>query len=242
MKLEKFIIFNIKVKTLTGLHIGSWNADIEIGWVDNPVIKTKDGFPYIPWSSLKGKLRSLYELKTWKITDNSWKEWKYGDVYHLTEEDFDNNDKKALFISKMFGCVLDKDLDKKEKKWDILTKIWSTRAIFRDLFITDEFKEKLKEYKEKTWNMFENKAEVALARYGFKSGWLRNIERIPAWIEFEWKIIVRVFDVDKKDVDSFQEELKKLLEEDLTNEYLGWGWTRWNWQVEVEVIIEEKEI
>ena len=48
-----------EIKVITGLHIGGSDSDLDIGGIDNSVIKTKDGIPYIPGSSLKGKLRDL---------------------------------------------------------------------------------------------------------------------------------------------------------------------------------------
>ncbi len=47
------------IKTLSGLHIGGSQTSLEIGTVDNAVIKTSKGEPYIPGSSLKGKLRNM---------------------------------------------------------------------------------------------------------------------------------------------------------------------------------------
>ncbi|MFW6030641.1 MAG: type III-A CRISPR-associated RAMP protein Csm3 [Halanaerobiales bacterium] len=58
--LAKFFIKG-KIKTLTGLSIGGSNEDVMIGGIDNNVIKTSEGVPFIPGSSLKGKLRSLLE-------------------------------------------------------------------------------------------------------------------------------------------------------------------------------------
>jgi CRISPR-associated protein Csm3 len=43
----------------TGLHIGGTKSSLNIGEIDLNVIKTAKGIPYIPGSSLKGKLRSL---------------------------------------------------------------------------------------------------------------------------------------------------------------------------------------
>jgi len=46
----------------TGLHIGGSEAELDIGGIDSSVIKVKHGsdrVPYIPGSSLKGKLRNL---------------------------------------------------------------------------------------------------------------------------------------------------------------------------------------
>ncbi len=57
----KYII-SADLRTHTALHIGGTEEGFEIGGVDNPVIKDKiTGLPYIPGSSLKGKLRSLLE-------------------------------------------------------------------------------------------------------------------------------------------------------------------------------------
>jgi len=57
----KYII-KADIRLLTALHIGGTEEGYEIGGVDNPVIKDKmTGVPYIPGSSLKGKMRSLLE-------------------------------------------------------------------------------------------------------------------------------------------------------------------------------------
>lgn len=57
-------IIDIKITVLTGLHIGIGGDKAQIGGIDDPVIKdpvTK--LPYIPGSSLKGKLRCLLETE-----------------------------------------------------------------------------------------------------------------------------------------------------------------------------------
>src|SRR3974390_3271421 len=43
----------------TGLHIGAGKGSLEIGGADNPVVKDAFGLPYIPGSSLRGKIPSL---------------------------------------------------------------------------------------------------------------------------------------------------------------------------------------
>jgi CRISPR-associated protein Csm3 len=53
----------------TGLHIGGSEQGFEIGGLDNPVIKDPlSGYPYIPGSSLKGKMRSLLEWALQRVT------------------------------------------------------------------------------------------------------------------------------------------------------------------------------
>src|SRR5487761_1657334 len=48
----------------TGLHIGAGKGSLEIGGADNPVVKDSFGLPYVPGSSLRGRLRSLLEQST----------------------------------------------------------------------------------------------------------------------------------------------------------------------------------
>jgi CRISPR-associated protein Csm3 len=45
----------------TGLHVGAGKGSLEIGGSDNPVVKDAFGRPYVPGSSLRGKLRALLE-------------------------------------------------------------------------------------------------------------------------------------------------------------------------------------
>ena len=52
------------LEVVTGLHIGAGDQEFEIGGLDNPIVRIRfagkhDGVPYIPGSSLKGKLRAL---------------------------------------------------------------------------------------------------------------------------------------------------------------------------------------
>ncbi len=54
--------FNIIIELESGLHIGGGDTSIEIGGVDNKVIRdVVSNEPYIPGSSLKGKMRHLLE-------------------------------------------------------------------------------------------------------------------------------------------------------------------------------------
>src|SRR5579872_5750195 len=45
----------------TGLHVGAGKGSLEIGGSDNPVVKDAFGRPYVPGSSLRGKIRALLE-------------------------------------------------------------------------------------------------------------------------------------------------------------------------------------
>lgn len=64
----KYII-TADLELKTGLHIGGTEEGFDIGGIDNPIIKDKvTGIPYIPGSSLKGKMRSLLEWAEGKVT------------------------------------------------------------------------------------------------------------------------------------------------------------------------------
>lgn len=85
-----------KISIETGLHIGAGREDFEIGEMDNPVVKDfETGIPYIPGSSLKGKIRFLLEKK-------------YGS---------DRN--KIEMINNLFGVPADKN-EESEKKMTII--------------------------------------------------------------------------------------------------------------------------
>ncbi|MEM2841530.1 MAG: CRISPR-associated RAMP protein Csx7 [Candidatus Bathyarchaeia archaeon] len=60
-KLEERVIINGTLTLLTPLHIGSPKTEIDLEKVDMPVLKDTQGQPYIPGSSLKGKIRSEAE-------------------------------------------------------------------------------------------------------------------------------------------------------------------------------------
>src|ERR1700736_1738335 len=61
LKLIGKLILEGDINCQTGLHIGAGKGSLEIGGADNPVVKDAFGLPYIPGSSLRGKLRSLLE-------------------------------------------------------------------------------------------------------------------------------------------------------------------------------------
>src|SRR5262245_44856152 len=55
------LVFEADLTCETGLHIGAGKGSLEIGGADNPVVKDAFGRPYVPGSSLRGRLRALLE-------------------------------------------------------------------------------------------------------------------------------------------------------------------------------------
>ena len=68
----KILTLKGQIELLSGLHIGGGDDTMKIGGIDNQVIKQINSKePYIPGSSLKGKMRSLLEwdLRVVNISD-----------------------------------------------------------------------------------------------------------------------------------------------------------------------------
>ncbi len=236
--------FKIKIITKTGLHIGSGNANIEIGWMDQPVIKDKNGFPYIPASSLKWKLRNLYEISLWERELNKNKDW-------LKTFNWEKYDEVSMFFWKVW--------DNKNN----LKNLWPTRFIFRDLKLKENLIEEeknkwylwlkeLEELRKNGENIYEEKMEVMIDRFTWTASksWPRPLERVPAWTIFEWELVVRFFEKEEIlkqwNVKSEKEILEKKFGKDLEklknlieNDYLWWQWTRGSWQI--KIIFKELE-
>src|SRR5271168_851470 len=64
LKLIGKLIFEGDIHCETGLHIGAGKGSLEIGGADNPVVKDSHGRPYVPGSTLRGRIRSLLEQAT----------------------------------------------------------------------------------------------------------------------------------------------------------------------------------
>ncbi len=168
MQLQKIITITGKIVLKTGLHIGGSKDDIEIGGIDNPVIKHPlTNEPYIPGSSLKGKMRCLMEYFYGKNPDK-----KFG--YHVCEGE-------NCPVCKLFGTSKD--------GW----KAGPTRIIVRDAFLSKEWKEKVLE---KGLPLVEEKTENAIDRLQGRAQHPRTMERVPADAEFKLEIGLRVFDID----------------------------------------------
>ncbi|MDW7680751.1 MAG: type III-A CRISPR-associated RAMP protein Csm3 [bacterium] len=174
------------IRVETGLHIGGSSDTIEIGGMDNPIITnpvTKE--PYIPGSSLKGKMRSLLEWKLGKIeTDPE----NFGEPYGYHEEDTDNHP-----ISRIFGSTSDK------------AQLGPTRLVVRDSFVSENYKNQMRE-NNPNWaytDLVEEKTENAINRITARAN-PRPIQRVVTRVEFDLEIIYRIFDhgdngnVDKK--------------------------------------------
>jgi len=189
----------------SGLHIGSGNMEMHIGGTDMPVIKHPHTLePYIPGSSLKGKVRSLLEMESGLMI------YTNGDVVSgktLKQEKVANNSElksKGEAILKIFGSS---GADKEDE-----TGFGPTRVSFADCYLADDWREKAKENR---WLLTEEKSENIINRIKGVAEHPRFIERVPEGAKFSFLITFKVLeDSDNELFDSVLLKGLKLLEMD----------------------------
>jgi len=162
------------LRCLSGLRIGGTGGVLEIGGVDNPIIRDPlTAYPYVPGSSLKGKMRSLIELKYGKISNN-------GNPHSYSDECGDK-----CFICRIFGTSAGEKVNE---------NLGPTRLIVRDAHLTESSKKKLDEFRREQGLLYaEVKSENTLNRITARAN-PRQMERVPAGTEFEIELVYRIFD------------------------------------------------
>lgn len=186
------------IRIVTGLHIGAGKDAIEIGGVDSPVVKNPYTHePYIPGSSLKGKLRCLMEWATQRV-ENDGKTWDGGGQADPAKLALDP-------VLRIFGTT--------NKLW----KAGPTRLVVRDCPLDSKWRDSIIE---RGLPFTEEKFENNIDRIQGKAGQgIRKTERVPAGACFEMTMVYRIFDTGdegKLDEGNLQELLKvmRLLEHD----------------------------
>jgi len=162
------------IRCRSGLRIGGNKELVEIGGLDNPVIKHPiTNMPYIPGSSIKGKLRSLLETK-----------------YAAFEPD--GKPARALQASKQSDVA--KVASFFGPHMNTRHELGPTRIICRDAYLTEQDEEKYAQRMLELGSEFlEIKSETAIDRRTntAMNGSLRTIERVPEGTEFAFSIVLR---------------------------------------------------
>ena len=188
MKLQRLNnIVEIKGTLLlkSGLHIGSGDNEMHIVGTDNPVIKhPHTNEPYIPGSSLKGKMRSLLEWYLGLVAFNDGKPFGYQQLAKID----DANKASAIRLIQLFGVSGGDNLDSKQA-----AEIGPTRLAFRDCALTRSWVETLdKRNLPRTETKFEN----SINRIAGTAENPRNTERVPEGAIFEFSVALKVLDGD----------------------------------------------
>ena len=184
MQLTNIHILEATLILETGLHIGGGDSEIHIGGIDNEVIKHPvSGEPYIPGSSLKGKIRSLLE-------------WKSGAVQEapLGKKEYDNaqNEQQAAAIKQilqLFGISGDTADESFQKE------IGHTRVSFWDCPLNRDY---VKRLRSDNLPLTEAKSENRINRIAGTAEHPRQTERVPAGARFDFKLTIKEFDGDDK--------------------------------------------
>jgi len=193
------------VELLSGLHIGGGDDTMKIGGIDNGVIKDANSDnPYIPGSSLKGKMRTLLEWDAGVVGIGD------GNPFNsklLSDPIFADGTIKsnAETLLKLFGD--------KEGEFGI------TRISVGDCSLSQKSKDKDMVLTEGKWeNTIDRR--TGTAKHGVGA---RQTERVPAGVKFDFDIRIKVLDGDN------EEELKKMVEKGLDLiqiDYLGGNGSR----------------
>lgn len=221
MRLMGKLFINGRIKVLTGLCIGGSKSDVAIGDIDNCVVKTSEGVPYIPGSSLKGKIRSLLEKsdleniikRNTKLGTEKGAKDAEGKTTKINTGLCDCGDCKICVI---FGNAGDKRS----------SEAGPTRLVVRDCHLTPETRKQMEakegEFRELELIYTESKWENVINRLNSRAEHPRQTERVPRGAEFDFEMVFDFF--EKEDMGRFFYLISglNLLEDD----YLGGNGSR----------------
>jgi len=233
LKLERKIFIKGEIELLTGLHIGGSSLGLSIGGADKVVVRNPvTQVPYIPGSSLKGKMRSLLEKSlgliviTSKQGNDGKVEWE-GKLCEDPKED----------VVQLFGYAAEKGGSSPEYA--------PTRLTVRDGLLLNE--EELAAAENTDMYCTEVKTEVSIDRLTSQAN-PRNFERVPAGARFRLDLVVDLYNVDatkkeneeKSRADRFIDLMRHALAL-VEDDYLGGQGTRGYGQVKFHVTsVEER--
>jgi len=184
MQLTAIRKFTGTLELITGLHIGSGNNEMHIGGTDNPVLKnpiTQE--PYIPGSSLKGKIRSLLEWKLGVVGLTEGKPLGFRHLAHLPVE----KQAQAKNLLKLFGGAP----EGAGQNMQLVEEIGPTRLAFWDCPLDRDW---VKEMNQRNLLLTETKMENMIDRIRGVAEHPRNTERVPAGARFDFTLTLRVHD------------------------------------------------
>jgi CRISPR-associated protein Csm3 len=187
-RLIKKIIFSGTITALTGLHIGGSEVGLQIGGADKVVVRNpRDNTPYIPGSSLKGKMRALLER-----------------AHCTTHADFVKDDKHGpckcgdCAVCSVFGVsVAEKNKDRMQ----------AGRLLVRDAMMANA--SEVGRMPNLLTDYTELKTEVSIDRLTSAAN-PRNFERVPAGAAFGFELVLNLFggDTEDKFVELIEEGLR----------------------------------
>src|SRR5216683_1845600 len=200
----------------TGLHVGAGKGSLEIGSSDNPVIKDAFGRPYIPGSSLRGRLRSLLEhaLGLTSPAELVYLSKRRGQEVRIHQSDRPD-DEICLLFGRSPGRSERVEGDAAETRSASPARLTIYDAPLDPESITAQMRENLDD------EITEVKSENAIDRITSQAN-PRTLERVPAGARFRLRMVLDVLCEEDKALATRLLEGLRLLEDDA----LGGGGSR----------------
>lgn len=210
------------IRCKTGVHVGTGKEVMEIGGLDTPVVRdplTRE--PYIPGSSLKGKLRSLLEKqefatrKPGESIDQFFNRVVRSGGLIIRHHECGDED---CVVCRLYGA----------SKGDGVPQNRPSRLTVSDAHLTEESKERLEKIDTGLY-LTELKFENTLDRITSAAS-PRQIERVPCGTEFEFTLIYnqdeeKGSELFKKDLEAIFNNLR-LLNDDAIGGNVSRGYGR----------------
>ncbi len=190
------VIIKGKMTALTGIHVGGSKEKLQIGGVDSPVLRDPNtNFPYIPGSSLKGKMRMLLEFALGKVSNNG--------------KPFESKDKDEE-ITRIFGTS-EKEL-----------KTGPTRLIVRDAYPDKKTQDMWKNL-DSELQYTEFKPENTIDRLTSEAN-PRFLERVVKDSTFDVEFVYSIYDLNENEPGKIDKEnLGRIIEALRLLEHSGIG-------------------
>ena len=176
MKLLKIQSIEGEMELLSGMRIGASDTEIRIGGVDNQVIRNPHSDqPYIPGSSIKGKIRSLLEWRSGAVEEGP------------LSVDSLSGGASVRCILQLFGAGGKTPSDEQARE------LGPTRLSFWDCSLKEEWSERIKK---RHLMLTEVKTENSINRIAGTAMNPRQTERVPAGALFNFRLSMKVLDTD----------------------------------------------
>ena len=239
IQLEKKLFISGTIKAVTGLSVGGSSIGLEIGGADKVVVRNPiTNQPYIPGSSLKGKMRSLLEKLEGNMYIKIKKTDKAGQI--LEEHQFNNTNEIPQDILTHQGEEVKTIIEAMPCKCGncVICKVFGfsakdegmpARIIVRDSELVNS--DVLDRSKNTDMPFTEVKTEVVIDRIT-SAATPRQFERVPAGALFGLNLVCNIYEGDQE-----TDILNKIFEGLclVQDDYLGGSGTRGYGQIKVNI-------
>ncbi len=223
LKLIGKLILEAELHCQTGLHIGAGKGSLEIGGADNPVVKDAFGLPYVPGSSLRGRLRALLEQSSGLAIPSElvYLSKRKGQEVRIHQSDRPDDEVCLLFgrnpgrMEKVGGDAMESTVASPAR----LT-VYDAPLILES--ITPQMRENLDD------ELTEVKSENAIDRITSQAN-PRTLERVPAGARFRFRMVLDILCAEDRALVVRLVEALRLLEDDT----LGGGGSRGSGRVKI---------